>query len=173
MPAGTAGRGMYYEDVFRTLEAEGVRFVVVGGVALVLHGVVRLTVDLDLMVEMSRENLTKLIAAMQALGYRPKPPVRAEEFIDPATRKRWKDEKGMQVFSFFHPKEQGKLIDVFVDEPIDYNEVERDKQMIKAQDIKIPIASIRHLKMLKRISARPQDLADIEALETLEEMDSK
>jgi hypothetical protein len=162
---------MYYEDVFRKLEEEGVRFVVVGGVALVLHGVVRLTVDLDLMVEMSQENLTKFIAAVKALGYRPKLPVHAEEFIDPAKRKRWKEEKGMQVFSFFHTKEQGKLIDVFVDEPINYNEVERYKKIVRAEDIQIPIVSIDHLKKLKRISARPQDLADIEALEALEELE--
>lgn len=159
---------MYYEDVFRKLEEEGVRFVVVGGVALVLHGVVRLTVDLDLMVEMSRENLTGFITAMQTLGYRPKPPVKAEEFIDPAKRKRWKEEKGMQVFSFFHPKEAGKLIDVFVDEPINYDEVERDKKIIKAGDLQIPVVSIDHLKRLKQISGRPQDLADIDALEEME-----
>jgi len=162
---------MYYEDIIRRLNDHGIRYVVVGGVALVLHGVVRLTVDLDLMVQMSRENLEKFIETVQAAGYRPKPPVNAEEFIDPANRRRWKEEQGMQVFSFFHPKEQGKLIDVFIDEPIDFTEIERDKKIVKAGDLEIPIASIGHLKRLKRISARPQDLADIEALETVEEMD--
>ena len=97
--------------------------------------------------------------------------MRAEEFIDPAKRKRWKEEKGMLVFSFFHPKEQGKLIDVFVDEPIPFDEVERDRKVIKVEDIEIPIVSIDHLKKLKRISGRPQDLADIESLEALEEME--
>ena len=163
-----AEHGMFYEDLFRKLKSDGVRFVVVGGVALVLHGVVRLTVDIDLMVEMSNGNLTKFIAAVQALGYQPKPPVMAEEFIDPAKRKSWKEEKGMLVFSFFHPEEQGKLIDVFVDEPIPFDEIERDRKVIKAEDIEIPIVSIDHLKRLKRISGRPQDLADIEALEEME-----
>ena len=163
--------GMFYEDLFRKLKSDGVRFVVVGGVALVLHGVVRLTADLDLMVEMSRNNLTRFISAVQEMGYQPKPPVRAEEFIDPAKRKSWKEEKGMLVFSFFHPEEQGNLIDVFVDEPIHFDEVERDRKVIKAGDIEIPIVSIDHLKRLKRISSRPQDLADIEALEALEEME--
>ncbi len=161
---------MYYEDIFRQLQEDGIRYVVVGGVALVLHGVVRLTVDLDLILEMNRENLTKFIAAVKSLGYQPKVPVKAEEFLDPAKRKTWKEEKGIQVFSFFHPKEQGKLIYVFVDEPIPYNEIEQDKKIVMAQDLKIPIASIQHLKRLKQISGRPQDLADIEALEALEEM---
>jgi hypothetical protein len=38
---------MLYEDIFRTLAEKKIDYVVVGGVALVLHGVVRLTGDLD------------------------------------------------------------------------------------------------------------------------------
>lgn len=37
-----------YEDLFRRLEQEQVRYVVAGGVAMVLHGVVRFSADLDL-----------------------------------------------------------------------------------------------------------------------------
>ncbi|MBI4007026.1 MAG: hypothetical protein HY354_00845 [Planctomycetes bacterium] len=159
---------MYYEDVFLKLNDRKVHYVVVGGVALVLHGVVRLTADLDLMVEMTQENLTKFISALKELGYRPKPPVQAEEFIDPANRKRWKDEKGMQVFSFYHPQMKNRLIDVFVDEPIDYGEIERDKKIMTAKGIRIPVISKEHLKRLKSISGRPQDLADIDALDELE-----
>lgn len=159
---------MYYEDVFLKLNDSKVRYVVVGGVALVLHGVVRLTVDLDLMVEMTQDNLKKFISAVKELGYKPKPPVNAEEFIDPAKRKKWKDEKGMQVFSFYHPQMKNRFIDVFVNEPINYSEVERDKKIMTAKGIRIPVISRGHLKRLKSISGRPQDLADIEALDELD-----
>ncbi len=161
---------MYYEDVFRRLHGDGIRYVVVGGVALVLHGVVRLTVDLDLMVDLAPENLTRFVAAMNALGYRPRVPVRAEEFIDPEKRRGWREEKGMQVFSFIHPAQPGRLVDVFVDEPISFEEVDRDKKVVQAADLSIPVVSVEHLKRLKRISSRAQDLADIEALEDLESM---
>jgi len=40
-----------YEDLFRKLEEEQVRYVVAGGVAMVLHGVIRFTADLDLIVD--------------------------------------------------------------------------------------------------------------------------
>lgn len=159
---------MYYEDVFLKLNDRKVHYVVVGGVALVLHGVVRLTADLDLMVEMTQENLTEFISVLKELGYKPKPPVKAEEFIDPSNRKRWKDEKGMQVFSFYHPQMKNRLVDVFVDEPIDYGEIARDKKIMTAKGISIPVISKEHLKRLKGISGRPQDLADIEALNELE-----
>jgi hypothetical protein len=78
---------MLYEEVFRKLHDKNVKYSVAGGVALVLHGVVRLTADIDLIVEMSTENLQKFIAAMNELGYKPKPPVKAEDFMNPLNRK--------------------------------------------------------------------------------------
>ncbi|MFQ5586429.1 MAG: hypothetical protein ACE5GF_06380, partial [Thermodesulfobacteriota bacterium] len=97
---------MFYEDVFRKLGDRTIKYAVVGGVALVLHGVVRLTADLDLLVELSDENLKNFVSAIGELGYKPKLPVDAEDFIDPSNRKRWREEKGMEVFSFYHPRRQ-------------------------------------------------------------------
>ena len=91
---------MFYEEVFRKLTDREVKYAVAGGVALVLHGVVRLTADLDLIVELSTENLRKFIRAINELGYKPKPPVDAEDFIDPLNRKAWKEEKAWK-FSVF------------------------------------------------------------------------
>ncbi len=160
---------MFYEDVFRKLEEEGVRYVVIGGVALVLYGVVRLTIDLDLFVEMSGPNLKRFLMAMKDLGYKPRMPVKAEDFVIPQKRRRWKEEKGMQVFSLYHPSQPTKLIVVLVDEPILYAVVNRQKRVMTARGISIPAPSIDHLKQLKRISGRPQDLTDIEALEAMED----
>ncbi len=42
-----------------------------------------------------------------------------------------------------------------------------------AKAITIPVVSLRHLKMLKRAAGRPQDIADIEALEALERAEEK
>ena len=164
---------MFYEEVFRKLADRKVKYVVAGGVALVLHGVVRLTADLDLIVELSTENLRKFITAINELGYKPKPPVNAEDFIDPLNRKAWKKEKGMEVFSFYHPKMQMNLIDIFVNEPIRFNEIESEIVMFKARGIEIPVISKKHLKALKRKANRPQDIADIEALEEIDRIEHK
>ena len=164
---------MFYEEVFRKLTDREVKYAVAGGVALVLHGVVRLTADLDLIVELSTENLRKFTRAINELGYKPKSPVSAEDFIDPRNRKAWKEEKGMEVFSFYHPKMLMNLIDVFVNEPIGFNEIESEIVIFKARDIKIPVISKKHLKALKRKANRPQDIADIEALEEIEQMEHK
>ena len=160
---------MFYESVFRVLQKNNVRHAVAGGVALVLHGVVRFTADLDLIVDLEQENLRRFIEAMKELGYRPRNPVQAEELLDPAKRDQWKREKGMEVFSFVDPSQPMTLVDVFIEEKIPFHEVERDLIRITAKDMTIPVVSPQHLKSLKKAAGRPQDLADIEALEALEE----
>lgn len=73
----------------------------------------------------------------------------------------------MLVFSFYHPEQPLRLIDVFVDEPMPYKTVRAHKKVVTAKEIRIPLSSAEHLIQLKRQSGRPQDLADIEALEEL------
>ena len=159
---------MLYEELFRGLAAARIRYVVVGGVALVLHGVVRFTADLDLLVALDPENLDAFLEAMEDLGYKPKLPLRAKAFADPQMRAEWKEMRGMHVFTFYHPQRPVELVDVFIDEPIDFAAVERDRQIFTARGVEIPAISIPHLKQLKALSGRPQDLADIQALEDLE-----
>jgi hypothetical protein len=159
---------MLYEELFRRLAAARIRYVVVGGVALVLHGVVRFTADLDLLVALDPENLDAFLEAMEDLGYKSKLPLRAKAFADPQMRADWKEMRGMHVFTFYHPQRPVELVDVFIDEPIDFAAVERDRQIFTARGVEIPAISIPHLKQLKALSGRPQDLADIQALEELE-----
>jgi hypothetical protein len=160
---------MYYERVFRVLEEKGVRYAVAGGVALVLHGVVRFTADLDLLVDLDRKNLERFLLVMQELGYRPRNPVHAADLLDPAKRQEWKREKSMQVFSFVDPAQPMSLIDVFLEEPMPFPEISAAIVRMTAKGTTIPVVSVEHLKRLKRLAARPQDLADIEALESLEQ----
>ena len=68
---------MYYENVFRALQKNKIRYAVAGGVALVLHGVVRFTADLDLIVDLEPVNLKRFVQAMTELGYRPRNPAKA------------------------------------------------------------------------------------------------
>ena len=164
---------MYYEEVFTALNEKEIEYVVVGGVALVLHGVVRMTADLDLLIKMDEENIDNFIATMTELGYKPKIPVPVEDFKDPEKRRSWSEDKGMKVFSFFHSEKSMRLIDVFLEEPIDFSEVAREKKVLIAKGLSIPLVSVKHLKQLKRLSGRRQDLMDIEALEALENIKEK
>ncbi len=159
---------MYYENVFRTLQKKNIRYAVAGGVALVLHGVVRFTADLDLIVDLEQENLRRFVQTMEELGYQPRNPVKAMDLLEPANRDAWKREKGMEVFSFVDPAQPMSLVDVFIEEKIPFQEIERELVPITAKEITLPVVSPGHLKKLKKAAGRPQDLADIEALEALE-----
>jgi len=157
----------FYEDLFKALKEDKIEYVVVGGLALVLHGVVRLTADLDLIVALKEDNINKFAKMMTRLGYKPKAPVPAEHLGDAEKRKKWLKEKNMKVFSFFHQKEHFKLVDVFVTEPIPFKELSKEKKNVKVNDISIPICSIGHLIELKEKAGRPQDVADIKALKKI------
>ncbi|MDH4164518.1 MAG: hypothetical protein OEW15_17790 [Nitrospirota bacterium] len=52
---------MYYENVFAMLQKAGVRYAVAGGVVLVLHGVVRFTADMDIIVDLEKESLAPIL----------------------------------------------------------------------------------------------------------------
>ncbi|MEK6527980.1 MAG: DUF6036 family nucleotidyltransferase [Nitrospirota bacterium] len=164
---------MFYEEIFRQLNKRHIDYVVVGGVALVLHGVVRLTADLDLMLHLGEKNLTKFVDFMNKTGYKPKLPVKSENLIDSGKRKSWFEEKNMKVFSFYHPKQAINLIDVFIHEPVSYEEVKRHSIKIKIGSLLIPVVSIDNLIKLKKISGRPQDLEDIKALNRLKKYEKK
>lgn len=140
---------------------------VVGGVALVLQGAVRMTADLDLMVALNEKNLTVFVEAMNEMGFKPKAPVPSEAFISVHNRETWLHDKGMLMFSFYHPGEMVSLVDVFVHEPIPYDEMRERRDFKVVDDFSIPVASIPDLIRLKRISGRPQDIEDIKALEAL------
>jgi len=159
---------MYYEKIFENLNNKQVQYVVVGGVACVLHGVVRLTADLDIMICLEENNITKFVTIMNELGYKPKVPVKAEDFISAEKRKKWIKEKNMKVLSFFHPDNPVNLIDVFIEEFIDFKTIISDAVKMKSGKTTIPVASIKNLIKLKEISGRPQDIADIRALKEIE-----
>src|SRR5438105_9331420 len=92
-----------YEELFSDFDKAGIRYLVVGGVAVILHGFVRATADLDLLVGLDPKNVDTFLTLMKKRGYKPKAPVAIEDFKVPENRQRWKKDKGMIVFSLFHP----------------------------------------------------------------------
>lgn len=159
---------MYYERVFKALQEQKIRYAVAGGVALVLHGVVRFTADLDLIVDLEHENLARFVRAMQDLGFQPRNPVKAEDLLDPENRASWKRDKSMVVFSFTTPALSMELVDIFIEEVLPFPEIQKELFVVTAKGISIPVLSLKQLKQLKKMANRPQDLADIEALEAME-----
>jgi hypothetical protein len=56
------------KDVFRSFQENEVRYLVIGGIASVLHGVPRATFDLDILIEATPENARRLLGALLSAG---------------------------------------------------------------------------------------------------------
>jgi hypothetical protein len=159
---------MLFEPLFQALNEAQARYVVVGGVATVLHGYARLTADIDLLVDLEPAEARRVIEVLVGLGYQPQVPVQAEDFADPATRRRWMEEKGMQVFSMWDPSNPMRTVDLFVNHPIGFEDVWQRSEIVQLTTTWVRIASIEDLIRLKQISGRAQDLTDIEQLQKIQ-----
>lgn len=158
-----------YLEVFRALNAARVRYVVVGGVAVVLQGHVRMTVDLDLVVDLAVEPARAVLDLLAELGFRPRLPVDPHDFADPAIRDRWVAERNLQVFSLHHPDDPLSEIDLFATHPLPFEQLLAEADEMQVGSVRVPVASIPHLLHLKRAAGRPRDLEDIEALSRLQQ----
>jgi hypothetical protein len=156
-----------FEPVFEALETARARYVVVGGLATVLHGFARLTADIDLIVDLEPSEATKVLSALRGIGLRPRAPVGAYDFADPIVRKGWIDEKGMRVFSLWDPADPLREVDLFVEHPLPFDELWGRSELVELGRNRVRIASIADLIALKRLAGRPQDLQDIEALQAI------
>ena len=156
-----------YVEIFRALNAAGVRYVVAGGIAVNLHGVERATADLDLVVHLEENNARKFATVMTQLGYRPRVPVPAADFANAELRRQWMTEKQMTVFSFYNPHEPMEVVDVFVSEPLPFEDLYARRVLREAFDVTIPVMGIRDLVTIKTAAGRPKDFIDISLLNVL------
>jgi hypothetical protein len=156
-----------FEPVFSALNGSGARYVVVGGLAVVLHGHPRLTADVDIVLDLEPVPVKKAMEALKAIGLKARAPVDPGAFADPRQRESWIAEKAMTVFSLYSPANPLLILDLFVRPPIPFEELWSRSRTFDLGSVKIHAASIDDLIAMKRAVARPQDLADVEALEAL------
>jgi len=164
---------MFYGDVFKALNKARVKYVVAGGVAVVLYGFLRYTKDVDLIVHLEEKNLTRLFDALLKIGYHPKVPVTKGQFIDAKSRKKWQKEKGMIVFSFYHTNDPFKAVDMFIEEPIKFSSLYEKRTKVKTEGMIVPLISLDHLRILKRRAGRPHDLDDLDQLDAIKKFRGK
>lgn len=136
----------------------------VGGFAVIMHGHLRATRDLDLVIGLQSENCAKAMAALSGVGLRPRLPVTLADFADPAKREDWTQNRNMLVFQLWDPANPERSVDIFVREPLDFGAMLADAVVKELDGVPIPVASIRHLLQLKQAAGRPQDIEDMEAL---------
>jgi len=157
-----------FEAIAGTLNRAGVRYLVAGGLAVNAHGYVRLTQDVDLVVQLDPGNIRAAFAALAELGYRPTVPVTGDQFADGAQREQWIRDKGMQVLNFHSERYRGVSVDVFVTEPFNFDaEYAAALEAELAPGLPTRFVSIPALIAMKRLADRPRDRDDIEHLQMI------
>lgn len=159
----------YYAEMLIALSIAKVNFIVAGGVACVLHGVERVTMDLDLAVEMTDENLARFVEVAEKLNLKPRVPVPLQFLSDERNRRQMVEEKNALVFSVVDPQIPMKHIDIFLTAENSYGSLMEDCDIIKLGTHDIRIASKdRIIEMkLRVLPPRPKDTFDIAELQKL------
>jgi len=159
---------VFYEQVFRKLNKKRVRYLVVGGIAVNLHGFPRVTGDLDIMLDLNDgKSVNGFVEVVKVLGFKPKIPVQVDDFAIPSKRKSWIEEKNMKVFSVYNPSQEIEHIDVLIENLIDFDKAYKTREIVNAGNLKVPVVSIDDLIKLKKISGRKRDEIDIAALKEI------
>ena len=156
------------ETILEALNRANVRYLVVGGLAVVAHGFVRFTADIDLVLDPEPAAMRRAIDALSGLGYRPRAPVAFTELADPEKRRTWAREKGLTVFSVFSKEHAATEIDVFVEAPFDFESAYANAERLDvAPEVSATFVGLSDLIAMKRRAGRPQDLQDVAELESL------
>ena len=161
---------MYYEDLFSKFEEEHIKYLVVGGLAVNLHGVPRMTADVDIAIAFDAGNVQALLGLLEKLGYKPRAPVDPALLGDPSARATWQTEKQMRAFSFLNHANPLEELDVMLDTPFDFMEAYKRRQVITAGSLNVSVASLDDLITTKQGTGRAQDDADIAALELVKKL---
>lgn len=150
-----------FKNLFSSLNQTSIKYMVGSGIAVNLYGIERATADVDVILGLGKGNLQKFVRVAKKLGLKPKVPVKLDDFIDPEKRKAWVRDKAMKVFSLYDAKNPFFLIDIFNENPFDFDEIYKQRKRMKFGNTTIPVVPIRALITMKEMSNRPQDKADV------------
>jgi len=147
--------------VCNALTGQGVRYAIVGGHAVALHGAVRGTVDVDIALAWNLKSLQAAEKALNGIGLVSRLPISADDVFQ--FRDEYVKNRNLIGWNFFNPDNLTEQVDIV----ITYDLVGKKVGTIDAADGPIRILDRDDLIEMKRASGRPQDLEDVKALEKL------
>jgi hypothetical protein len=145
------------ERIVDALNRGGVRYVIVGGLAVGAHGVIRATRDLDLVPNAEPANMDRLAKILGDLGGRHpiSDEMTGEDLARPVSMKIQTGAGEVHVLNRM-PGTPG------------FDELEADRLLVEiTAGVEAPICSLAHLRQMKRASERPRDAVDLRELDEL------
>jgi hypothetical protein len=152
---------MFIQRVIKALHAHKVDYALVGGYAVALHGAVRGTVDIDLVIQVNRKSYRQAEKAMKSIGLQSRLPVTADDVFN--FREEYINNRNMIAWAFLNAANPAEMVDIILTEDL-ANLHAVTKQAFATN---VQVLSVEDLISMKRKSGRPQDLEDVKALEAL------
>lgn len=143
------------------LDRARVAYAIVGGYAVALHGAVRGTLDIDLVLRFDEKQFEAAERAFCSIGLEPRLPVTASEVF--RFREEYVRNRNMTAWTFVNPARPSEIVDVILTSDLRDMRVRR----VKIQGKSVKLASIDDLIRMKTESNRPQDVEDVKALKKL------
>jgi hypothetical protein len=139
-----------FREFIQSLNENQVRYLVVGGYAVAIHGNPRFTKDIDIWIEISPQNAGNIVAALDQFGFSSLG-LKSDDFCV-------KD----QIIQLGYPPNR---IDVITSLPgVKFNECYASRLTIEVDGLNIDFIDLQNLRKNKRATGRLQDLADLEKL---------
>ena len=139
-----------FKDFLKLLEKHRVRYLVVGGYALALHGYVRVTGDMDIFIEVSRDNADRIFKTFNDFGFRD--PVLRELFRTP----------GKMVRIGRPPLRIEILTEI---SGVTFEDAYPEAEFLVDGNDRVAYIGYEKLIQNKRSTSRPKDKSDSDALE--------
>lgn len=160
---------MFIRDLLRALADAAVPYCVVGGVAVNLHGVPRMTYDIDLVVPTTSEALRQIDEVLVRLGLQCRLPIKLVDLADDALREQLRAERNLIAVTYTDLRDPLREVDILVSPPIPAAQLVAGAVTHQMDEIPVHIISVSDLIEMKRATGRAQDLADVALLERLRE----
>jgi len=140
-----------FKEFVELLNTNDVKYLVVGGYAVALHGHPRYTKDLDVWIELSPGNADRILSALDKFGLGSLN-LKQHDFLEEN-----------QIIQLGYPPNRIDLLTTLKD--LKFEDCYKTKVKVAIGDVEINFIDIENLKKNKRATGRPQDLADAENLE--------
>lgn len=126
-----------------------------------LHGVPRMTMDVDLMLALNSENINDFVEVDQELSLKPALPVTLNDFANPEIRDNWVQQRNMIAFSLCGSEQNMPTVDILIGAKLDFDLAYKRRESRNLSGINVSLASLEDMLALKSLAGRKQDLADI------------
>lgn len=149
---------MLLYEIVDVLSKKKIKYAIVGGYAMAIHGLVRATMDVDLVLNLKLKDFEQVETALEEIGLKSRLPVRAKEIF--AMRREYIMNRNLIAWSFVDYQDPTRQADILI--TTDLKGLEVEQKSIGGH--RVSVVSLKDLLKMKQSSGREQDLIDVQKI---------